>query len=430
MPEGEHRREDRHDEGHRGEGRALREHRREDHHQVVVIGGGTAGLTVAARLRRAKRPPDVAVIEPSETHYYQPLWTLVGAGVFRREASARSMADYIPRDVTWIRDAATAVDPDTATVTTEDDRTVRYDYLVVAPGLQLDWDAVPGLAESVGRPDTGVVSVYSYEHAPVTWQVMQGLGPGDRALFTQPGTPIKCGGAPQKIMYLTADHLRRRGILKDVAVEFHSPGSVVFGVEAFQRTLLEVIDRYGIEVHLQEELVEIRPDAGEAVFRAVGGDGATSRKTVPFDMLHVAPPQSAPDFVERSPLANEQGWVDAHRDTLQHVRYENVFALGDAAGTPNAKTGAAVRKQAPVVVHNLLQHMHHGALTEPRQYNGYSSCPLLTGYRRLVMAEFDYDNRPDPSFPFDTTKERFSMYLLKAYGLPRLYWYGMLKGRA
>jgi len=401
-----------------------------DHYQVLIVGGGSAGITVAAQLCNEENAPSVGIIEPSEVHYYQPIWTLVGGGVFDRDISKRQEADFIPDGADWIKEYAARFDPENNTVTTEDGATIGYDYLVVAPGIQLDWDKIPGLKESVGQPGTGVVSNYTYETVPQTWTTLQQLEPGDKALFTQPSTPIKCGGAPQKIMYLTADYLRKEGILDEVSVEFFSPGTVVFGVTEFARTLKKVIDRYGIDFHLQEELVELRPDAKEAVFQVIGGDGAPGKKVVEYDMIHVTPPQSAPDFIKQSPIANDDGWVDVDKLTLQHNRFENIFSLGDAAGTPNAKTGAAVRKQAPVVVQNLLQLMREGAITEPKEYHGYSSCPLVTGYGKLVLAEFDYDNNPDPSFTFDTTQERYSMYALKAYGLPEMYWHGMLRGRA
>ena len=401
-------------------------------YDVVIVGGGTAGITVAAQLQQADRAPaSIAIIEPSDTHYYQPIWTLVGAGVFDKEISERPMADYIPEGVTWLQDAAATFDPESNTVTTQSGDTVGYNYLVVAPGLQLDWDALPGLADAIADPDSGVVSNYAYEYCEDTWDAMQRLQPGDRAVFTQPATPIKCGGAPQKIMYLTADHLRREGILDDVAVEFYTPGTVIFGVEKFARTLRNVVDRYGIDVNLHSELVEVRPESNEAVIRGTGGgDSAPGERVVSYDMLHVTPPQSAPDFIKESPLADEGGWVDVDKHTLQHTTYDNIFGLGDAGNTPNAKTGAAVRKQAPTVVQNLLQLMHDGEITSPKEYNGYASCPLVTGYGKLVLAEFDYNNEPDPSFSFDTSQERYSMYALKAYGLPQMYWHGMLRGRA
>ena len=202
-------------------------------YQVIVVGGGTAGITVAARLRELEDAPSVAIIEPSEKHYYQPIWTLVGAGVFPKEISLRSEADYIPDGVTWIKDAVVGFDPDKNTVTTRDGKTLGYDALVVCPGIQLDWGRIPGLAETIGK--NGVCSNYGYERAEYTWEVLQKFK-GGRAIFTQPNTPVKCGGAPQKIMYLTADYLRLNGKLEKTDIQFMSPGTVVFGVPEFERT--------------------------------------------------------------------------------------------------------------------------------------------------------------------------------------------------
>ena len=395
-------------------------------HGVVIIGGGTAGITVAARLRKARPSLDIAVIDPSEKHYYQPFWTLVGGGVYPREVTERSEGKLMPKGVTWIRDHVTAMDPDSNRVTLGSGAHVNYEYLVVCPGIQLNWSAIPGLQETVGK--NGVCSNYTYDLVPYTWETLKSLK-GGKLIFTQPSTPIKCGGAPQKIMYLAADHLRRKGHLKDSNIQFMSPGTGVFGVKEFEVTLKKIIARYGIDFHTRTELIAIDGPAKKATFRITDAEtGAQHEKVESFDMIHVVPPQSAPDFVRTSALANAEGWVEVDRATLQHVRFANVFSLGDTAGTPNAKTGAAVRKQAPVVVANMLATMD--AKASPKAYDGYSSCPLVTGYGKLVLAEFDYDNNPMPSFPFDTTKERGSMYFLKRYILPQLYWHGMLKGRA
>lgn len=396
-------------------------------HNILIIGGGTAGLTVAAQLKKDRKNVDVAVVEPADQHWYQPLWTLVGAGLNQMSDTVKPMADVMPRGVTWLKDRAEGFDPENNTVTLASGDEVQYDYLVVAPGIQINWHLIDGLTETLGK--NGVCSNYASTQAPYTWEVMQGLK-GGRAVFTQPATPIKCGGAPQKIMYLTADYLRRHGHLAQTDVQFMSPGTVVFGVPEFQETLFKVIERYGITFNTQHELIAVRGDDRVAVIRATDAAGNQSTKEVAFDMLHVVPPQSAPDVVRNSTLANTEGWVDVHKHTLQHNVFPNVFSLGDASSTPNAKTGAAVRKQAPVLVGNLLEFMDKGTVGSGKSYNGYSSCPLVTGYKSLILAEFDYDNRPDPSFPFDTTKERWSMMMMKRFLLPVLYWHGMLKGRA
>ncbi len=403
-----------------------------NHFAVLVVGGGSAGLTVASLLLQGENAPPVGIIEPAEKHYYQPLWTLVGGGVVDKSETERQEEDYIPEGATWIRDAAKSFEPESNVVETKKGARYTYDYLVVCPGIQINWDAIPGLSESLGT--NGVCSNYSYDYCDYTWecvqQVADTVGPV-RALFTQPAGAFKCGGAPQKIMYLAADHLRRTGKLDKADVQFFSAGGVIFGVTKFARTLKKVVKRYGITTNFQNELIEVRGESKEAVFRVHGGDGAPAERVEKFDMLHVTPPQSAPGFIARSPLANEAGWVDVDAYTLQHKRFINVFGLGDAGSTPNAKTGAAIRKQAPVVAHNLLA-LRSGLSLDAvgKKYDGYASCPLVTGYGKLVLAEFDYDNNPAPSFPFDTSQERYSMYVLKKDLLPNLYWHGMLRGRA
>ncbi len=403
-----------------------------DHHEVLIVGAGAAGISVASRLLDGPNPPRVTLLDPATRHYYQPLWTLVGAGVVPKEETMREMADLIPWGAEWIQDAASRFDPDENVVVTRGGRTLTYDYLVVCPGLQINWDAVPGLAEALGSG--GVCSNYDYEQSEYTWTALQELSDSSgpvRALFTQPAGAFKCGGAPQKIMYLAADHLRLRGRLKDAEIDFFHPGTIIFGVPQFARTLHKVIERYGIHTHFGHELVEVRPDAREAVFRTTDEEGGQVERVEPFDFLHVTPPQGPPDVVRESLLADpESGWVEADRHTLRHPRYENVFSLGDVSGAPNAKTGAAIRKQAPVVAENLLAVRAGRPLDPGARYDGYASCPLITGYGRLVLAEFDYDNEPAPSFPFDTSQERYSMWVLKKDVLPRMYWHGMLKGRA
>ncbi|HQU31021.1 MAG: NAD(P)/FAD-dependent oxidoreductase [Planctomycetia bacterium] len=393
-----------------------------DTYQVVIVGGGTAGITVAAQLSRSDTPPEIAIIEPSEKHYYQPQWTLVGAGVFPREISERDTKDLIPPGVIWIKDRVVRFDPGNNNLITETGKTVGYHYLIVAAGIQLDWDKIPGLKESLGK--NGVCSNYSYHTVNSTWESIRNFK-GGNAIFTQPNTPIKCGGAPQKICYLAEHYFRKTGVRDKSTVTLALPQGVIFAVKKYANALVEVAKRKGIDVKYQHNLVELRSDKKEAIFKKVEiGESVTMK----YDMIHVTPPMSAPDCVKNSPLASEIGWVDVNKDTLQHNRFDNIFGIGDCSSLPTSKTAAAIRKQAPVLVRNLLAKINGTPLMD--SYDGYTACPVVTGYGSVILAEFDYKLNPRETFPFDQSQERYSMYALKAFILPRLYWHGMLKGRA
>lgn len=394
----------------------------QQHYQILIVGGGTAGITVAARLRRRNKQLTMAVVEPSKKHYYQPLWTLVGAGVFPKEQSERAESAFIPPETDWIQESIAEFQPADNCVVTSTGRTIRYDHLVVALGIQIDWGKIQGLEESIGR--NGVCSNYAYRHVDYTWECLRTFQ-GGTALFTMPNTAVKCGGAPQKIMYLADDHFRKSGVREKSNVIFASAQGSLFAVEKYRQTLEAVAARKQIDTRFKHNLVEVRGAAKDAVFEHLD---TKERIVIPYDLLHVTPPMSSPDVIKRSPLANEAGWVAVDKFTLQHPRFANVFGIGDCSGLPTSKTGAAVRKQAPVVVENLLASIAGKPLLA--KYDGYTSCPIVTGYGRLVLAEFDYEGKPQETFPFDQSKERLSMYLLKAYALPRLYWGAMLRGLA
>jgi len=392
--------------------------------KIVIVGGGTAGITVAARLsKKAKKRTQITLIEPSDKHYYQPLWTLVGGGIFPKEKSERNEADYIPKGVQWIRERVIQFEPDSHSVLTESGQKIEYDYLVVCPGIQLNWNAIQGLSrELVGQH--GICSNYSYQTVSTTWQILKNFQ-GGTALFTHPLGAVKCGGGPVKICMLAEDHFRRRGIRDRCQVIFGVAMPRIFAVDRYARTLEEVTQRRQIQVNLNQDLVEIKPESREAIFQQIE---TGERTTISYDMLHVTPKMGPPDFIKSSPLADEAGWIDVDPQTTQHRRYPNIFGLGDASNLPTSKTGAAIRKQAPVTVDNLIALMD--GKTSLSRYDGYTSCPLVTGYNSLVLAEFDYQKSPQETFPFDQSKERRSMFWLKKYGLPFLYWHGMLRGRA
>lgn len=390
--------------------------------KIVIVGAGSAGISIASRLLKSAPflKGQIMLIEPSDDHYYQPLWTLVGAGVAKLEDTHRKQGTLIPKGTKWLKEAVEVFSPEENAVITDKGTEVHYEYLVVTAGIEIKWDLIEGLLETIGK--NGVCSNYSPEYVQSTWENIKNFN-GGTAIFTQPSTPVKCAGAPQKIMYLAEDYFNRSGVRKKSKVKFFSGMDSIFGVKRYADTLKEVIKRKEIEDSFRMDLIGIDGENKVATFQQI-----ETKETMQcnYDMIHVTPPMGAPEFIAESPLANDKGWVAVDPYTLQHDQYKNVFSAGDSASLPTSKTGAAIRKQAPILANNLLAFMDHKEMK--MSYDGYTSCPLVTGYNKLVLAEFNYDKNPQETFPIDQSKERTSMYLIKKNLLPIMYWNGMLKG--
>lgn len=396
--------------------------------KIVIVGGGNAGISVAAQLLRKEKNLEIQIIDPSGKHYYQPAWTLVGAGIYNVKDTIKSEQDYIPKGATWIKDAVQEFLPHDNKLVTQKGTFYEYDALIVCPGIQLDWQKIKGLKETLGK--NNVSSNYSHEFAPYTWEMIKNFK-GGNAVFTNPSTPIKCGGAPHKIMYLACDHWRKKGILDKTNVYYISGGSMIFGIPEYAETLKKVIKEDNIHPVYKAEVLEIDGEKKKISYEQKDAEGVVVKKEMKFDFCHAVPPQSAPDFIKRSSLAdpkNPHGYVEVDKHTLQHKRYLNVFSLGDASSAPASKTGAAIRKQAPVVTKNVLSFLNNEPVTA--RYEGYSACPIPTKYGKLMLAEFDYSNTPKMTFPFNQAKPRWTMWMLKTKVLPWLYWNRILKGTA
>ncbi len=430
------------------------------HFQLLIIGGGTAGIMVASQIKKSSPKIKIGLIEPADKHYYQPAWTLVGANTYDFDKTARSMSSVMPEGVNWIKEYADTFDPENNSVSTKNGERYTYDFLVVCPGLRMAPELVEGLTEAM---EQGVVCS-NYTDPNHTWNTLKNFK-GGTALFTMPTTPIKCGGAPQKIMYLADEHFKKIGVRNDTKIVFAIPGGVIFAVKPIAKTLMKVVDRKDINVRFFHKLVkvdakkkiawyEIAKDlsAGGCVvmsdddsktldkeiqynYKDVEVTKENGRFGIHFDMMHLAPPQASPKFIAGSVLSTPEGWLHVDDKTMQHKKFDNVFGLGDVAQLPTAKTGAAIRKQVPVVVSNILKLIENSTLSD-KTYDGYSSCPLVTGYGKMVLAEFDYskDFKPDPKlnkFPLfvgDSSQEHWRLWILKKYMLPYLYWNKMLKG--
>jgi sulfide:quinone oxidoreductase len=397
------------------------------HFQVVIVGAGAGGISVAASLKSRQPDLDIAVIDPADVHYYQPGWTMVGGGIFDAQTTAKTMGSLIPKGVHWIKAAVAAFEPESNAVVLDGCGVVKYDRLVVCPGLKLDWGKVEGLEETLGR--NGVTSNYRYDLAPYTWQLVHEMQKG-RAVFTQPPMPIKCAGAPQKAMYLSGDAWSRQGVLNDIDIQFMNAGGVLFGVKDYVPALERYVEKYDASLNFFHNLVAIDGPAKTAVFQVTQPDSEQRKVEVSFDLIHVCPPQTAPDFVRVSPLADAAGWVDVDQATLRHKSYDNIWSLGDVMNAPNAKTAAAARKQAPTVADNIVADIADRSATS--QYDGYGSCPLTVERGKIVLAEFGYGGALKPSFPrflLDGTKPSRLAWFLKESVLPPIYWKAMLRGK-
>ncbi|MEB0077675.1 FAD/NAD(P)-binding oxidoreductase [Pseudomonas sp. CCI3.2] len=396
------------------------------HHQILIIGAGSAGIATASSLKARDRTLDIAIIDPAEVHYYQPGWTLVGGGVFAGKSTVRAMASVIPDNVQWIKAAVVAFEPQTNTVVLGNGQIIGYEQLIVCPGLKLDWEAIRGLTETLGS--NGVTSNYRYDLASYTWQLVKALKHG-RALFTQPPMPIKCAGAPQKALYLSCDYWQKNDRQSQIKTQFYSAGATLFGVADYVPALMAYIQKYAVDLKFTHTLVAVDGPGKLATFKRTSSDGVTDTVVEPFDLLHVVPPQIAPDFIRNSPLADKAGWVDVDPASLVHRQYPNVHGLGDVTNTSNAKTMAAARKQAPVVAHNVLVAL--GRKRSLATYDGYGSCPLTVERGKIVLAEFTYGGTLAPTFApwfINGLKPSRLAWFLKERLLPPLYWHCMLKG--
>ena len=399
----------------------------ENSYDIVVVGGGSAGVATAASLLKRRYWLNIAIIEPKDDHYYQPGWTMVGAGVFVTDETVRSQESVIPKGVTLLKDEVTTFDPDNNSVSLKSGGSVKYDHMVVAPGLKLNLDAVEGLEETLGK--NSVTSNYLLNSAPYTWELVQNFK-GGKAIFTQPPVPFKCAGAPQKAMYLSCDEWQKMGILDDCDVEFCNAGPALFGVADYIPPLMEYVEKYDATLSFGENLVAVDGARKVATFAKTDADGNVTKVEKEFDMLHVCPPQCAMEFVAKSPLAAENGFLSVDINTLQHTKYSNIFGAGDTIATLNAKTAAAARKQAVVVAENLISAMDGQDLNSI--YEGYGSCPLTVTKGKIILAEFGYGGKIMSTFPNwmnNTFKATRRAWLLKADVLPWVYWNQMLKGK-
>lgn len=408
--------------------------------KIVIIGGGAAGISMASRLKHWLNEPDITLIDPSDRQFYQPGFTLIASGVYTQDEVWKKQSDCIPGGIKWIKDSVTAVDPVWNQVTTGQSGKIPYDFLVLTPGLQINWEKVEGIThDTLGEGNAH--SIYDFEGAQKTWKALQEFSKtGGRGIYTDTYTKHKCGGAPKKICLLTDDYTRRQNTRDKVTLDYFTAAKELYDIPYFTTRLLEIYDERQIPIHTQVRVKGVDTAAKQVHLEKIETKGEEKVYT-PFvedyDFLHFTPPMSAPDFVREAGLGWTEGklaadaWVMVDKETLVHKKYPNIVSLGDVAGIPTSKTSAAVRVQVPLAAKNLISLMEG---KEPQEkYNGYAACPIVTDYGHVLLCEFDYDKKPATSFPFtmlDMSKEQWMAWILKVYVLKPMYFNGMLNGYA
>ncbi|KAF5401801.1 FAD-dependent pyridine nucleotide-disulfide oxidoreductase [Paragonimus heterotremus] len=398
---------------------------RTQHHEILIIGGGTAGAAVASRLASSTDARKITVVEPSELHYYQPLWTLVGAGISPMKNSVIPMRKALPNSINVIQDKLVRLEPESSIVHLADGTKLTYGNLVLALGMEVRYDLIPGALEALDS-DARVISNYSSKYVEKTYPAFQAFQ-GGRALFTLPTGQIKCAGAPQKVMYLFEDYLKRGGKRDLADIHYFTALPKMFSVDKYSEKLVILCRERNIHFHLQHHLVDVNSAKSEATFVNLT---TKEPKIMQYDMLHITPPMTVPDVLKNTPKLTDpmsENYVNVDAGTLQHNVFPNIWALGDCAALPTSKTAAAVSSQAAVLCTNLRS-VINGGKADLAQYDGYTACPLVTGYNRGILAEFDYSKQPLETLPLDQSKERYIHYFLKAHVMPAIYWDWLIKG--
>lgn len=430
--------------------------------KILIIGGGLAGISTAARLMNTLSNPDITIVEPNpKSVTYQAGTTLIGTGIYTKADVDYDTKDYLPKGVTLLKDRAIDFNPEANKVELASGETLTYDFLIVAAGVTLDFGAIKGL-EEIGDAytsedaskilkvfgDSGITSVYNVDSAVAMWEQTQKFiqkskdGQKVKGIFTNPNTAIKCGGAPMKVMYLMNSRLNEAKARANAELVYYADTNRLFGVKEYADAIEKQFVERDMKWNFSHNLIGVDVEKKIATFDKHWQEKGEYDKDleeyemvtkhlnvdVPFDFLHITPPQKAPDEIGKSAIGSAKGWVPVNKETLQHVKYKNIFSLGDIAAVPMGKTGGTVRKQYKVLVDNLISVMEGKEPTA--KFDGYTVCPLITDIGKVMLAEFNWTAKPTPSFPLDPAQERYIWWLLKVYLLKPMTQYGMLSGKA
>lgn len=399
--------------------------------KIVVAGGGSASSVFVGHLLRTGKvdPASVLVVEPSALNFYQPGFTMVGGGLLGDMSDPKNpnmniikhqTRDMFHPQVEILHQSVKSFNPANNQIITSEDKAISYEHLIVALGIQLNYESIPGLVESLDDPSCPVGSIYRFDYAVKMNKIINSFK-GGKAVFHIPPQPIKCAGAPQKVMYLAKDAFVKNNI-QNYTIDYYMAQPAIFSVPKYSNSLTGIANGKGIQLHYEHVLTKVDKSTRTATFKNKEGKEITQE----FDLLHVPPPQKAPAVLKSSEIVDASGFVTIDKDSLRHTKYPNIWAVGDCTNLPTSKTLAAGISQSSVLTHNLLQSLENKQPTA--KYTGYTSCPIFVGQNKLMLCEFKYAAQVSETFSYRQEVPSRLYYMIKRFFFPYVYKYWFKKG--
>jgi len=382
---------------------------------VVILGGGSAGVMFANRMRRefSEDTVKITVIEKRDTHFYQPAFTLVVFNLDTPENLTRPVKDLFYEGINLIADEATKIDPQNNKVATSKHGEISYDYLVIATGAKLVYDAPEGMKEGLDR-GKNVFMFYTLDRAIQLREALKKFE-GGTIVSSICEMPIKCPAAPAKFIMLAEDEMRRRGIRDKCRFVFTTSMPDVFSRQPYAAKLNSIFKERGIEAIPNFNPSEV--DYEQGVIKSF----TKGQEPVKFDLLCITPPHEGQPMIEQSKgIGNAAGWVTCDKHRMVHTAYNNIYGIGDATDFPTSKTASGIRKQAKVLTERMKSLLKGEEPTAT--YDGEVICPMPTKYKRALFAEFNYTESISPAI------ESYFSWVIKVHMLRPLYWNLMLRG--
>lgn len=408
--------------------------------KIVIVGGGLAGISTAARLKNRLDNPDITIIEPEPlSASYQRGLTLVAAGIWDISQIQYNRDDKIPHGIKLIKGRATSFDPQNNTLTVDNKDLIAYKQLILATGVALNYAGIKGLSSSItsftkntdllknsGLTKNGLHSIFFRDGASATWRAIQQLIQKAKthtsttklqAIFTHPNTEINCESASINIMYLVHSRLIEAKVRDKITMIYNTSSTNLHNVIEFHDAILKQFKQKNFIYNYSHNLFEINPENKVAIFEKYSQlDTKNEKIEMAYDFIHITPPMKEHNEITTSPLGSLKDQTLMNKETLQHVKFKNVWAI----------ESSSVSAKHKVLVDNIISHMQNK--NSSSKYTGYKAESFITNMGTAMLAEYDWSMKQQPSFPLNPMQARWIWWLMELYICKTTTISGMMKG--